>query len=456
MKSLNSIRKFSSRNLLKLGERNGFIANFFPREQGQDLAKYLETDTRTIYAGFDPTAKSLHVGNLMVIMGLLHAGKAGHKPIALVGGATARIGDPSGKNEERPSMSSVDINKNIKGLESNFRHIFANFEAMYGELPMTKPLILNNSVWYENVNIIDFLADYGKKFRLGKMLAKESVKRRLELKHADPNGGMSLCEFTYQAFQAYDWLHLSQNYDCFLQFGGHDQMGNISAGHDLIKRVTGKDAFGLLFPLVTSDSGMKLGKTEGNAVFMNPSMTSPFDFYQYFLRTQDTQVEQFLNFFTFLPKTEIDDLMRIQKKRPEKREAQRKLADLVTALALGKDNLEMAMKTTQLLFGADGEDSLKVLRNASREEIVKIFHAASYARFLYKHGMTMLDCAMKLGCFKNEKEAQTIIQAGGFSVNLQRRTNIDEIIRPGEHILPNHMSLIRIGKKKFVIVDWKD
>ena len=172
--------------------------------------------------------------------------------------------------------------------------------------------IVNNADWYQSLNLVDFMSDYGKHVRVAKMMAKDSVKKRLDVKNADPDGGISLSEFSYQVFQAYDWLHLSREYNCLLQFGGHDQIGNISAGHDLIKRITGQEAYGLLLPLVTTESGRKLGKTEGNAVWLAPEMTSSFDFYQYFIRIADSEVEKMLYFFTFLPESEIQDVMRIQ------------------------------------------------------------------------------------------------------------------------------------------------
>ena len=228
---------FTSRNLLKLSERHGMISNFYPREKGHDIAAFLEKEIRTIYAGFDPTAKSLHVGNLLIIMGLLQAQRAGHKSLALIGGFTAKIGDPSGKNSERPSLDHKFIASNEKGIERNLKQIFSNFKEMYNEA-IEVPEIINNKDWWENMKIGDFFSNYGKHYRLSKMLQKEVVKKRLEYvhQHADPNGGMSYSEFSYQIFQAYDWLHLSENHNCLIQLGGHDQMGNIAAGHDLIKR----------------------------------------------------------------------------------------------------------------------------------------------------------------------------------------------------------------------------
>ena len=444
--------KSTSRNLLLLTERHGFIANYWPREKGHDIAAFLEKESRTIYAGFDPTAQSLHVGNLLVIMGLLQAQRNGHQAIALIGGATARIGDPSGKSEERPSLATKILHQNIKGIEKNLKSIFAKFKEVY---PDTADLnIVNNAEWYENINTIDFTANVLKHCRVAKMMAKDSVKKRLEVKHADPDGGISGAEFLYQAYQAYDWLHLSREYDCLLQFGGHDQIGNISAGHDLIKRLDKKEAYGLVLPLVTTESGQKLGKSEGNAVWLSPTMTSSFDFYQYFVRIPDSEVEKMLHFFTFLPASEIQDVMRVQKQKPEKREAQLKLAAEVTKLVHGQKGLDIAIKTTEILYNKDASKVIETIRTLSKDELKRIFQSAAYIKMMMQPGMTILQLAMKLQCFKNEKIAQGIIQSGGFSINHVKQTNIDQVILPGEHILHNQLSLVKIGKKNYVIVDW--
>jgi len=445
----------SSRNLLTLYERHGFISNHYPREKGQDIAAYLVKDQRTIYAGFDPTASSLHIGNLLVICGLLHAQKAGHKSIALIGGATAQIGDPSGKKEERPTLDLSDIKNNLQGLQNNLLSIFENFSEMYG-IKDNPPIIVNNSDWYSDLNLIDFLYKFGKHYRLSDMINKDLVKRRLEVaaeNAGDPNAGISLQGFMYQAVQAYDWLHLSQNHDCFIQLGGNDQFGNIAAGHDLIKRMAKKEAYGLMVPLVTTESGQKLGKSEGNSVWLSPKLTSPYEFYQYFVRQPDSNVEKLLNYFTFLPPMEIQNLLKKHQHTPEKREAQYKLAELITQLVHGAKGLELAEQSSKLLFGSP-ETMIKTLQTLSREEIQDIFPGAKLSRQFFQSGLTILDFSMKLGVFPNEKYAQHNIEAGAFSVNQIKRKNIDEILLHGDHILANNLSLVRIGKKKFIIVDW--
>ncbi len=446
------------RNLLKLIERKGFVENNWPRERGRDIASYLEAKPRTVYAGFDPTARNLHVGNLMVLVGLLHAQRAGHQVIALIGGATARIGDPSGKSEERPVLPQKDLNRNVKGITENIKTVFSNYKEFLhkSDKDLKEPIFLNNADWYQDVNVIDFLSEYGKSFRLGKMIARDVVKKRLELTRSDPNGGMSLSEFMYQAFQAYDWLHLSRHHDCFVQFGGHDQNGNIAAGHDLIKRTSGEDAFGLLLPLITTDKGEKLGKSAGNAIWLDSRSTPPFAFYQYFIRLPDTVVEQMLYFFTFLPKSEIQDIMAVHEKSPEKRHAQIKLAKAVTILVHGEAGLDLATKATDILY-AKADDAVAVskkLSELSSLDLKNMFEGAAYVRKIFQPGTTLLNFAMSLGCFRNEKEADKIITAGGFYVNQMRRSNSDEILIPGDHILSNQLTLVRIGKKNYTVVEW--
>lgn len=433
------LRHYSSKkNLLELTERGGFIKHVYPREKVKDVKTYLDTP-RTVYAGFDPTANSLHIGNLMVIMALLQADKAGHKVIAVVGGATATIGDPSGHISERPALNRGQVAKNASKITKSLESISGGkFE------------VLNNLDWYKDLNVLDFLATCGKHCRLGKMLAREAVKARLEAARADPNGGMSLAEFTYQAFQAYDWLHLADKYDCLVQIGGSDQLGNIAAGHDLIKRASGRDAYGLVLPLITSESGNKLGKTSGTPVWLSPGRTSEFDMYQFLMRLPDDQVEKMLLYFTLLPRSKIDSVLEKHRNAPEKRLAQSTLATHVTEIVHGQKGLQLAENTTDILYKGQADK----LATMSSDDLKSVMGQAAYTRLLFTPGMSILDLAMKVGCFHNEADAQRIIAAGGFWVNQLKRANTEQIVMIGDHILPNNLSLVRVGKKNYYIVEW--
>lgn len=286
-----------------------------------------------IYAGFDPTADSLHVGNLLVLMNLLHWQRGGHQVLALVGGATGLIGDPSHRTKERDLLQQDVIDKNIRGIEKNIRTIFENHEKYFyeqKEFPLKPVTVVNNIEWYKNVNVIDFIRSVGRHFRMGTMLIKTSVESRLK-----SDTGMSFTEFTYQIFQAYDWLCLLNKHNCRFQVGGSDQLGNITAGHELISRTAKKEVFGLTLPLITAEGGKKFGKSLGNAVWLAPEKSSSFSLYQFFIRTTDSDVENYLKLFTFLPLNYIKQLMIEHKEQPELRKAQKKLAENVTLLVHG-------------------------------------------------------------------------------------------------------------------------
>uniref|UniRef100_A0A3Q3VRW4 Tyrosine--tRNA ligase n=1 Tax=Mola mola TaxID=94237 RepID=A0A3Q3VRW4_MOLML len=270
----------------------------FPESAAQDqLPSLLQSGAQTVYCGFDPTADSLHVGNLLAIIGLLHFRKAGHHVLAVLGGATAQIGDPSGKTSERERLSADVVEANTRSIRDSVQRIFTNHELYFHDSSrkLGTVTVLNNLSWYKDRNAVGFLSEVGRYFRMGTMLSRHSVQSRL--RSAD---GMSLTEFTYQVFQAYDFYHLNQTYGCKIQLGGTDQLGNLMSGHEFIHKVSGEEVFGLTVPLVTSSVGDKLGKTAGNAMWLNRDRTSPFDLYQFFLRQPDASVEgRFLDFFMY-------------------------------------------------------------------------------------------------------------------------------------------------------------
>lgn len=290
-----------------------------------------------MYAGFDPTADSLHIGNLLVLMNLLHWQRAGHQVIALVGGATGLIGDPSHRKSERVEIEKYLIEENTKCIANNIKTIFGNHEKHFwkGKQENLKPLILmNNLDWYTNVNVIEFVRNIGKCFRMGIMLNRSSVESRL-----NSETGMSFTEFTYQIFQAYDWFQLMKRYKCRFQIGGSDQLGNIMSGYDLITKKENEKVYGMTLPLITAEGGKKFGKSLRNAVWLSPTKSSSFQLYQYFIRTKDSDVESFLKLFTFLPLNKIAEIVEAHTKSPESRRAQQILAEQVTLLVHGGKNI---------------------------------------------------------------------------------------------------------------------
>ncbi|XP_062135182.1 tyrosine--tRNA ligase, mitochondrial [Drosophila sulfurigaster albostrigata] len=446
-----SKRTFSHRNLLELSDR-GFFQSIFPDTAAPKMKNLFKTAPQSIYAGFDPTADSLHVGNLLVIMGLLHCQRAGHKPIALVGGATGLIGDPSGRKTERNQLGESVIETNLQAIEQQLRKVFKNHEdCLWDTKKYTSKLepltIVNNADWYANLSLIDFVANMGRHFRMGSMLSRSSVQSRLE-----SEDGMSFTEFTYQIFQAYDWLHLLRKHNCSFQMGGSDQMGNLMTGHELISRVEPKrEVFGMTLPIVTNEEGDKFGKSAGNAVWLDENKTSPFALYQFFMRMPDSEVEKLLKLFTFIPLPEVEQLMREHSKEPEKRKAQTLLAEDVTLLVHGENGLKQAERVTNALYkgNVDGLAELNVT------EIKQTFQGATMVDILPEPGMSILELAMKAKCFPTETDAVRIINAGGFYVNQKRVQNIAEVITTGVHVLRNGVSLLRVGKRNFYIVRWQ-
>ncbi|MEI7436734.1 MAG: tyrosine--tRNA ligase, partial [bacterium] len=295
-----------------------------------ELAEHVRKPT-TVYAGFDPTSRSLQIGNLVAIMGLAHFQRAGHKAVALVGGATGLIGDPSGKPQERQLLSVEDVATNLEGIRENLGR-FLDFECR-----INPAKLVNNQDWMQRFSYIDFLRDVGKHFRMGAMLARESVRARME-----SEAGLSYTEFSYQLLQAYDFLHLCDNEGCRVQIGGSDQWGNITAGTDLIRRLRSVEAFGLTFPILCDHTGAKFGKSAGNAIYLDATRTSCYDFYQYFLRTDDKDVARYLKILTFLPLDSIAAIEEATRTAPDQRLAQRTLAEELTRMVHGENGLRSA------------------------------------------------------------------------------------------------------------------
>uniref|UniRef100_A0A182N144 Tyrosine--tRNA ligase n=1 Tax=Anopheles dirus TaxID=7168 RepID=A0A182N144_9DIPT len=449
--SLQALRQCPARchsdgNILRLKER-GFIQDVFPAETIDKAGTMLGATAQTVYAGFDPTADSLHVGNLLVLVGLLHTQRAGHQPIALVGGATGLIGDPSGRKTERQQLETATVQQNVDCIRRQIETIFDNHQRLFWDGPGTlKPvLVVNNADWYRRYSFVDFMANVGRHFRMGAMLSRTSVQSRLT-----SESGMSFTEFSYQLFQAYDWLHLLRQHNCRFQLGGSDQMGNIMSGQELISRTEAKDVFGLTLPLITNEEGDKFGKSAGNAVWLAAGRTSPYAMYQFFVRTPDAEVEKLLRLLTFLPVQSIEQTMARHRRTPELWEAQKLLAAELTRLVHGQEGLQQAMAISQALYSGD----LSALQQLEVKDIAQSFGGAPLCEVLPEPGMTVVDVALRARCFPSLADAERIIRAGGFSINLRKAKNPAEVLSPSVHILSNKISLLRVGKRNYYIVKW--
>lgn len=392
------------------------------------IAEALEKPV-TLYCGFDPSAKSLQAGNLVSIMVLKRFQAAGHKVIALVGGATGLIGDPSGKNAERNMLTVEQVAENKKGIRENLSRIL-DFEG-----PNAATMV-DNYDWYSGTSAIEFLRDIAINFRVPQMLAKESVKKRLEASE----GALTFTEFSYQILQGNDFLHLFDNFGCSLEVGGADQWGNITAGTDLVHRMRGKTAYGLTFPLLLDSSGKKFGKSEGNALFMDESMTSVYDWYQYFLRSSDADVIRYLKVFSMRPLEEIAELERQMKANPEARIPQKALAEELTRLVHGEDGLKKALGATETLFGGD-------VSGKSADELETIFKDVKSAELAKGEivGKPVFAVAAAAGMFKSNGEARRMAAQGGLSLN---GAKVDEKRIFGEDdLIDGRVVLLKQGKK---------
>lgn len=404
-------------NVLDILEERGFVEQMTDRAE---LSKAMD-GPMTCYIGFDPTASSFHVGSLVPIMSLAHMQRAGHRPIALVGGGTTLVGDPSGKTEMRRLMSREEINQNAEGIKKQLSR-FLDFSA-------GKALMANNADWLCDLNYIEFLRDIGRHFSVNRMLAAESYKVRLE-------SGLSFIEFNYMLLQAYDYWHLFKHYQCRLQMGGNDQWGNILAGADLIRRIEGEVVHALTFPLITTSSGIKMGKTHKGAVWLDPELTPPYDYYQYWINQDDKDVERFLALFTFLP---MEEVRRLGSLRGEGiREAKDVLAFEATALCHGKEEAQKARSAARELFGGAGSESSDSIPTCpvGGQELER--GLAAYLLF------------EKCGLCKTRGEARRLLSQGGGYVNGKRIDAFDQVV--GAKDLASGSILLRAGKKKYVKV----
>ena len=401
-------------------------------QQTEGLGAHLAKGTVTAYCGFDPTAPSLHIGNLVPTMLLVHAARAGHKAIALVGGGTAMIGDPSGKSEERPLANAETIGANAVKIHAQLSRLFAAAKT-------SGVTLANNADWLLKVGAVDFMRDVGKHFSVNYMLAKDSVQSRIE-------SGISYTEFSYLLLQAYDYLQLFKQHGCTLQVGGSDQWGNITAGMELVRRSAGGEAHVLTAPLITTASGKKFGKTESGAVWLDPEMTSPYQFYQFWINTEDADVGRYLRMFTFMPRAEIESLEAAHAKAPHERGAQKALATAMTTLLHGADASRVATEVSRVIFdkkidaSAIGDDVYATL--AAEIPSVKYSKAAE---------LSVLDVLE--GAFALSRGAgRKLIQQGGVSVNGEK-LSAESLTVPRSKAVRGRWFLVRKGARDIALAD---
>lgn len=403
-------------NLFDTLKERGFIQQCTSEEQ---ISSLLSENRITYYVGFDPTADSLHAGSLVPIMAMAHLQHAGHKPIAIIGGGTTMIGDPTDKTEMRPMISADEIEKNGASILKQLQR--------YLVLDDTAGFFLNNADWLLSLNYIEFLRDIGRHFRVNEMIRAEGYRQRLEREM-----GLSFLEFNYQLLQAYDYLQLYGEYNCVLQLGGDDQWGNILAGVDLVRRIEGKRVYGLTFPLLTTAGGAKMGKTASGAVWLDSNRTSPYQFYQYWINTDDRDVGRFLAYFTFLPMDEVRRLSNLE--HDEIREAKAILAYEATKLAHGRSEADKAQETSRAAFSGGGIDL-----DAMPTTVISIERLNT--------GIPIIELFHEVGLAASRSEARRLIQQGGAYINEKQYKTIDVTV--GANLLDEDTLLLRAGKKRY-------
>ncbi len=397
------------------------------------------------YIGFDPTADSLHIGSLVQILILMHFQRAGHQPIALVGGATGMIGDPSGKSNERNLLDAETLEKNVAGIKAQLGR-FLDFSTD----KKNAALLVNNLDWMQDYSLIDFTRDVGKHITVNYMMSKDSVKKRLG---SDSKIGMSFTEFTYQLFQGNDFLHLYKNFNCTLQMGGSDQWGNITTGTELIRRKVSGKAYAITCPLITKADGTKFGKTEGGNIWLDKARTSPYKFYQYWLNASDEDAENYIKIFTFLSKNEIDELIEAHKEAPHLRQLQKRIAEEVTVLVHSKEELEMAQKASQILFGKSTAEDLIQLDEAT---FLDVFEGVPQAKIRIEQLSEGLDIISALSSesqfLKSNGEARRALKENSISINKTKVTEDKKLT--SDDLISQRYILLQRGKKSYFILDF--
>ena len=426
-------------NFIEELQWRGMIHTVMPGTEEQ-LAK----EMTTAYVGIDPTADSLHIGHLVSVMMLRHFQRAGHKPIALIGGATGMIGDPSGKSAERNLLNEETLRHNQESIKNQLAK-FLDFESDAANAAE----LVNNYDWMKEYSFLDFIRDIGKHITVNYMMAKDSVKKRLS---AESSVGMSFTEFSYQLLQGYDFLWLNQNKNCKLQMGGSDQWGNITTGTELIRRKTDGDAFALVCPLITKADGGKFGKTESGNVWLDRRYTSPYKFFQFWLNVSDTDAEKYIKIFTSLDKAEIDNLIAEHAAAPHMRNLQKRLAKEVTCMVHSEEDYNAAVEASNILFGNATSDALRKL---DEDTLLAVFDGVpqfKVAKSLFDEGVKAIDLLVDhAAVFPSKGEMRKLVQSGGVSLNKEKLENQDSIIS-NESLLDGKYLLAQKGKKNYYLL----
>ena len=419
----------------------GLIHNIMPGTEEQLLK-----EQTSAYIGFDPTADSLHIGSLVQIILLMHFQKSGHKPIALVGGATGMIGDPSGKSSERNLLDEETLNKNILGVKKTLER-FIDFSSSSN----TAAELVNNYDWMKNLTFLEFARDIGKHITVNYMMAKDSVKNRI---NAESKEGMSFTEFTYQLIQGYDFLHLYTHNNCKLQIGGSDQWGNITTGTELIRRKVQGKAYALTSPLVTKADGTKFGKTEGGNIWLDANRTSPYKYYQYWLNASDIDAENYIKIFTFLDQDTVEKLIAEHKEAPHLRILQKKVAEEVTIMTHGKKNFNNAVKASSILFGKSTADDLKTLNEQTFLDVFEGVPQAEISKKDLENGIDIVDALNeKSGFLKSNGEARRALKENSISVNKEKVK--DNLVIKIHDLIADKFILLQRGKRNYFLLKVK-
>lgn len=417
----------------------GMVHDYMP-----GLEEQLKKEMTTAYVGIDPTADSLHIGHLVSVMLLKHLQLAGHKPIALVGGATGMIGDPSGKSEERNLLSLETLRHNQKSIKKQLSK-FLDFNS--GK--PNEAEIVNNYDWMSEFTFLDFIRDVGKHISVNYMMAKDSVKKRIT---GDSREGMSFTEFTYQLVQGYDFLYLYENKNCKLQMGGSDQWGNITTGTELIRRKTGGEAFALTCPLITKSDGGKFGKTEKGNIWLSPEYTSTYQFYQFWLNVSDADAEKYIKIFTLLPPSEIDEIIQQHRKEPHLRNLQKVLAKEITTIVHSEEDYHASIEASEILFGKGTAESLQKLKEADFLAIFEGVPQYNIERRVIEEKKSIMELlTTSTGIFPSKGELKRLVDGGGLSINKDKVSSLEAIVDE-KKLLNKKYILVQKGKKNYNLI----